>query len=74
MQSIASLISVKPFEDIGNIEDFEDTVDGLIADRSLLSCADAQMPIFSLDTTFESCAVEQMPVCVLNIQLMIALL
>ena len=55
-------MSVKPFEDIGNIEDFDDTVDGLIGDRSSLSCADAQMPVFSVDTTSESCVVEQMPV------------
>ena len=61
MQSIASLMSVKPFEDIGNIEDFEDTVDGL-TDKSSLSCANAQMPVFSFDNTSEKCGVDQIPV------------
>ncbi len=35
MQSIASLISMKPLEDIGNLDDFEDTIDG--AERSSAS-------------------------------------
>ncbi|CAG2173768.1 unnamed protein product [Oppiella nova] len=54
MQSIASLMSIKPFEDIGNIEDFDDTVDGAIADRSSVSCADAQMPLQTADPNAEN--------------------
>ncbi|CAG2100891.1 unnamed protein product [Medioppia subpectinata] len=68
MQSIASLMSMKPMEDIGNIEDFDDTIDGSIAigdtsDTTSVSCADAQMPHFSAaDTSAENFTFERMPV------------
>lgn len=62
MQSIASLMSMKPIEDIGNIEDFDDSIDAPIADRSTAS-ADAQMPLFSLDSVDaeQESAVERLP-------------
>ncbi|XP_054154387.1 EH domain-binding protein 1-like isoform X2 [Oppia nitens] len=63
MQSIASLMSIKPLEDIGNIEDFDDTVDGSIAERSSVSYsgADAQMPVLSMESIRENIEFEQMP-------------